>query len=91
MANARIPIIGQPEIYDYFVTLAIRCSCGNHLLLVGLIGAVRQCGECKKIYRLNGLPSFDPQGHIQAPLGIGSVAAVPADKTTPPPTNPPEA
>lgn len=79
MSSARIPIIGQPEITDYFVTLQVRCSCGFHLLLVGLIGAVRQCAECKKLYRLNGLPTLDPSGHIQAPLGVANVTADPKD------------
>jgi hypothetical protein len=79
----RIPIIGQPEITDYFLCLQVQCSCGHQLLIVGLIGAVRQCAECKRLYRLNGMPSLDAHGNIQAPLGVATVASNPKETPAP--------
>jgi hypothetical protein len=67
-----VRILGQPEITDYAVTLQLKCSCGQHILLVGVVGVVKQCPECKRYYRVNGRPFFDADGHIQVPLGMAA-------------------
>ena len=67
-ANANVPIIGQPRILEYFVTILVKCPCGQVFQLVGLPGSMRACPgntdrTCNKIYRLNALPvAFHGEG-----------------------------
>ncbi len=70
--STSVPIIGQPKAGDWFVTVNIICSCGHTVMLTGKPGVMGAC-ECKKVYRLNGMPKLTADGLIDIPLGIGQV------------------
>lgn len=81
LALAHVPIIGQPQVTNWFVTVQIVCPCGTALLLVGQLGCQSTCGNprCGKVYQLNGMPSITPDGLVSVPLGM----ALPVPPGTP--------
>jgi hypothetical protein len=72
MPSSDIPIIGQPKVGAWFVTVNIECTCGKTVMLSGKPGVIGAC-PCKKAYRLNGMPSLTENGAIDVPLGVGQV------------------
>lgn len=69
-----IPIIGQPEVLDFTVSVLIKCPCGNHFILTGNVGSSRPCGMagCKKAYQIGTVP-IDPTSNAPIVLsGDGS-------------------
>ena len=56
-----IPILGQPRVVDWFITLEVRCPCGHTLLLVGQPGSMRQCAKCRKLLELGREMTTNPQ------------------------------
>jgi len=68
-----IPIIGQPKVSDFFLTIQIDCPCKTTFMLVGSVGAVRPCTnpQCDRVYRLSGWPVVGADGELQWPLGVG--------------------
>lgn len=69
-----VHIIGQPSVTNWFYTVQIVCACKHPVLLVGQVGARAQCAnpDCRKLYSLNALPTLDPDGNINFPLGMAS-------------------
>lgn len=68
-----IPIIGQPEIKDWQVAAAIKCPCGETLIVTGRAGWTppKKCA-CGRVYVLNGMPQIDPRtGDVAIPLAMG--------------------
>lgn len=53
-----IPIIGQPVIEDFSVTVVIGCPCGRRFLLQGQLDAIKLCPnkDCDKVYRIAPIP-----------------------------------
>jgi len=68
-----IPIIGQPKVTDFFITIQIECPCKTSFMLVGAVGATRPCQNpaCDKIYQLSRWPVPGPDGVLEWPLGVG--------------------
>jgi hypothetical protein len=68
-----IPIIGQPEMLAYHCSFLVKCPCGHHFMLSGVIGDSRLCGGtgCKMAYQIGALPVVT-QDHklMQAPCVI---------------------
>lgn len=68
-----IPILGQAKIgEDWFLTIPMECPCGQHFLLAGQVGHARPCPnpECRKVYRLNRLPTQDANGEVIWAIGV---------------------
>jgi hypothetical protein len=66
-AAPRVPIIGQPTVKGFCLTLQLVCNCEAHepLLLVGPIGVAAVCPACKRMHVLRGV-AFDPvAGELQ--------------------------
>lgn len=74
-----IPIIGQPRINDWFLTIQLTCPCGENLMMIGQVGTQRRC-KCGKVFALMGWPTPTPEGELDVPLGM---------RMTPPPPPPP--
>jgi hypothetical protein len=41
-----IPILGQPKLIDWMVTLEVECPCGQVQILAGQPGSMRICRKC---------------------------------------------
>lgn len=64
-----IPIIGQPQVEDWFISLQVRCPCGAQFMLVGQPGSMRACegtdgrgADCGRVYAINSLPVLQTNG-----------------------------
>jgi len=68
-----IPIIGQPEVTDYYITIQLKCPCGQTFMLIGRPGSGRPCPNqlCTKAYILLRWPGPDEQGNPLWPIGVG--------------------
>lgn len=68
-----VPIIGQPQVTDWAITLQVTCTCKQTFMLIGQVGAIRQC-KCGKLYCLMGVPTSagDPTNPnlLNVPLGM---------------------
>jgi hypothetical protein len=69
------PIVGQPTITDFLVTLQVKCTCGQVFLLAGTINSMRACPgknengvPCNKLYRISMLMVQTPEGPRGAPV-----------------------
>jgi hypothetical protein len=88
---SRVPIIGQPTVKGFCLTLQLVCNCDAHepLLLIGPIGVAAICPSCKRMHVIRGV-KFDPiAGELQ--FSIQSLppevaAATLAKNTEAPPT-----
>lgn len=69
-----IPIIGQPKIKDWHVTILIECTCGGHLMLVAQLGNAGPCPVCNRVYRFDGMSV--KQGDTSASIFISGVTGV---------------
>lgn len=68
-----IPIIGQPDVTDYFVTIQLKCPCGAVFMLIGRPGSGRACPNelCTKAYMLMRWANADANGNPEWPIGVG--------------------
>lgn len=68
-----IPLIGQPTIVEWSVTLVVKCPCGKATLLQGKVGALAAC-ECGNGFGLGPFES-DKQNprELIVSLGVGRV------------------
>lgn len=65
-----LPIIGALGIEDWFVTILLKCPCGQRLLLVGTAGTTRECTGCRRLHRLESMPATHPvTGELQWRIG----------------------
>lgn len=62
--GSTVPIIGQPEVPDWFLTMHVKCTCGHQFMLVGQVGAMRACEgqDCRRLYKISGLPVMQANG-----------------------------
>ena len=49
-----IPIIGEPKVTSWALTLQIICPCGTALLLIGTGGMIANCPQCETKIRVDG-------------------------------------
>lgn len=79
IVNANVPIIGQPEVTDWFIALQVKCTCGQQFQLAGQVGSMRACpGQeqgkpCPKVYRISGLPVLQQD----AQAGLAPIVTTP--------------
>lgn len=69
-----IPIIGQPRLNDWFLTVSLTCPCGKPVLLHGQPqnpNAITVC-ECRKAYMISGMPKVLEDGSIHMPIASGN-------------------
>lgn len=64
-----IPIIGQPNVDDWFIALQVKCPCGAQFQLVGQPGSMRACkgtdgagGGCRRVYKISMQPVLQADG-----------------------------
>lgn len=77
-----IPILGQPKVGDWMITIHLTCTCGKNFLLSGKAGTGRVC-ECGKAYVISpvviphpqgqivALALLNEEGHLQVNIGVG--------------------
>lgn len=71
-----IPIVGQPEVVDYSLTVLLKCSCGTSILLVGRAGFVFKCGTCQRNMQFTRFATT-PTGQLALGLGVLADGATP--------------
>lgn len=69
-----VPIIGQPKVVDFSLSLVVACTCGKSVMLLqGKVGAMVACG-CGAVYVIGGFASKpDTATEIDVSLGVGRV------------------
>lgn len=66
-----VPIIGQPTIHAWFLTVLLRCACGYPVLWVGQPGAKSTCPGCnQKVFQLVGIPTVTAADELAWPLVV---------------------
>lgn len=68
-----IPIIGQPQVLEYFITMLVRCPCGQSFQMVGQPGSMRVCPgktDCGRIFRMDMFPAVIDGEPSAAPVAV---------------------
>lgn len=57
-------VIGQPEIIDGLITIGLKCTCGQLMVLSGLPGTMRPCAnpQCDWAFIIGPRHGLGPQG-----------------------------
>lgn len=56
-----IPIIGEPKVLDFSVTMVVECICKAPLLVIGKAGVIVQCLACTRQIRIGGISLVEGQ------------------------------
>lgn len=70
--ESAIPIIGEPQVVDWFQVWQVKCPCGHQFQLVGQPGAMRKC-NCNRVYRMGGVLALNAADEPIAPLDYGII------------------
>lgn len=70
---AGIPIIGQAQVLNIGLSVLVRCSCGDHVQIVGHLGAVNACPnpKCDRIYGVGAPIQILDDGSVSLNLAQG--------------------
>lgn len=76
-----VPQGAEYKIEEYILTVQLKCKCGTSFLIVGQVGAERDCPNCPRFVRLDGF-AWDQETkniRLQLSFGVAEPTPVPVD------------